>query len=219
MASQDEPQHGAAVSKGDEGETIIELPNGITIRELRQSDIPATVRHGNNQNIWDQLRNRMPHPYTEKDAEWWVDHCQNGETLVRSGNWTAETGSQGPLINTHYAICADDEAVGTIGLVFGEAADVYFRCAELGYWLSEEHWGKGIMSKAVPAFVDWAWRTFGILIRLNAEVHTGNIGSRKCLEKAGLEVEGTKKWAFVKNGVLKDNYYMGALRPDGGTDE
>lgn len=105
------------------------------------------------------------------------------------------------------------EAVGSIGLVFEDPGDIYARNAEVGYWLSESHWDKSIMGIVVPAFVEWTWRTFGILIRLNAHVSATNVGSRRCLEKAGFREEGRKKWGFVKNGVLNDEVLLGCLRP------
>ncbi len=69
------------------------------------------------------------------------------------------------------------------------------------------------MSVAVPAFVDWAWRTFGRLVRIDGEVHETNVGSRRCLEKAGLAIEGRRTMAFVKNGVFGNVLLLGMLRP------
>ena len=70
------------------------------------------------------------------------------------------------------------------------------------------------MGVVVPAFVDWGWKTFGMLVRMDAEVHAWNSGSQKCLEKAGFLVEGKKRFAFVKNGVLGDSVVLGMIRPD-----
>jgi RimJ/RimL family protein N-acetyltransferase len=192
---------------------ILTLPNNITVRRYRYNDIAAISKHANNKNIWDRIRNRMPHPYLEEHAKIWIDTTNATENKRPSGPWTPETGAQGPLIPTNYAIVVNDEACGSIGLDFGDMSEIYFRCAEIGYWLGEEHWGKGVMSAVVPAFVDWGWRTFGILIRMNGEVYAGNAGSQKCLEKAGFVIEGRKKWAGVKNGVLGDEVLLGMLRP------
>ena len=194
---------------------IVQLPNGIGVRRYRQSDVTSLSRHGNNKKIWNNLRNRMPNPYLEEHAKWWIDRTNDPSNFVPSGPWTAETSSQGPLIPSNYTVTIDDEAVGSIGLEFGDASDVYARTAEIGYWLGEEHWGKGVMSKVVPAFVEWTWGTFGILVRLNAETYERNMGSRRCLEKAGFEVEGRRRWAFLKNGVIGNDAFMGALRPGG----
>lgn len=130
---------------------------------------------------------------------------------MRSGPWTAETGSQGPALPANYVITLDDEAIGGIGLTFG--GDVYFRSAELGYWLSEQHWRKGIMAKVVPAFVKWTWATFDILIRLDGETAEDNVGSAALLKSAGFELEGRRPNMICKMGELRTALIWGALRP------
>ena len=71
---------------------------------------------------------------------------------------------------TRYAICKDDEVIGGLGLNFME--DVTLRTARFGYWLGEDFWGQGIMSKVAPVYLDGAWKTFGRLIRVEG---TGEI--------------------------------------------
>lgn len=204
----------STVSPGNPGsDVILSLPKNIVLRQYRNTDVPSISRHANNKRIWNNLRNRMPHPYTEEAAQKWIDICRAPENQRASGEWTPEDGAQGPLLPGNYTIVIGDEACGSIGLDWNDPTDICFRNAEIGYWLSEEHWGKGYMSIIVPAFVDWAWRTFGFLIRINAEVSAGNVGSRKCLEKAGLVVEGRRKMAFVKNGALHDEVLLGMVRP------
>lgn len=212
MASQDQVPPTAPSTSTNESDVIVKLPEGITIRRLRQSDVPSMCRHANNKKVWNNVRNRMPHPYTEESAKSWIDHNNDPTAHVRCGPWTMETGSQGPPIPRAYTIAINDEAVGSIGLEFGALEDVYARTAEIGYWIGEEYWGKGIMSAVVPAFVDWTWNTFGILVRLNAEVYERNIGSRRCLEKAGFEFEGIKKCAYMKNGLIGNAVVLGAIR-------
>lgn len=65
----------------------------------------------------------------------------------------------------------------------------------------------------VPAFVDWSWRTFGILARINAEVAEGNLASAKLLQKSGLKLEGRRERQICKGGVFKNALMFGALRP------
>lgn len=91
--------------------------------------------------------------------------------------------------------------------------DVYFRTAEIGYWLGEDHWGKSVMSTVVPAFVLWAWDTFGILLRINSETYGENIASVSVLKKAGFEFEGRRPNGAYKNGTCHDLLMYGALRP------
>jgi RimJ/RimL family protein N-acetyltransferase len=91
--------------------------------------------------------------------------------------------------------------------------DIYFRTGELGYWIGEEHWGRGIMSRVIPAFVEWTWSTFGILVRLNGLVTESNAGSSRLLEKAGFVLEGRREDAICKNGHICAELMYGALRP------
>lgn len=194
---------------------ILSLPPNVTIRPYHTSDAPSISRAGNSKAVWNNLRNRMPHPYLESNALQWISHCNDPTNAVATGPWDPRTGSgTEPKIPTHYTIAIADQAVGAIGLEFGDTADVYARCAELGYWLSQDYWGQGIMRAVVPAFVEWSWRTFGILVRLNAEVDTGNVGSMRCLERAGLKVEGRREKAVLKNGVLRDVVLMGMVRAE-----
>lgn len=213
MASQLPDTKSTTYTANEGNDVILTVPNNIIVRRYRTTDAQSLARHGNNKRIWDNLRNRMPHPYAASDAAAWVSQHQNPDNWTASGPWTPESGSTGPAIPTNYTIAINDEAVGSIGLELGAESDIYARNAELGYWLSEEHWGKGVMGLVVPAFVQWTWKTFGRLIRLNAEVNARNMGSRMCLEKAGFVVEGRKKWGFVKNGVLGDEVLLGMLRP------
>lgn len=157
----------------------------------------------------------MPHPYTEEHAKSWAEQCMDPSDFVKSGPWTAETGGQGPATPTHYVITVNDEAVGSIALEFCDPKNIYARSAELGYWLGEEYWGKGVMRAVVPVFTQWAWRTFGMLIRLDSPVHEKNAASRKCLERAGFVYEGTRRRAIVKNGVVADEIMLGMVRPGG----
>ena len=204
----DTAEHGTTASTS---KTILQLPNGIAIREWRHTDIIPMSYHADSKKIWNNLRNRMPHPYTEADAERWINFCHDTEHHIHSGKWTPETGSQGPALATDYAVTRNDEAIGSIGLDFKD--DIYFRTAEIGYWLGEDYWGRGIMSKVVPAFVDWTFQTFGILIRLNAETYEKNVASGKVLEKAGFRFEGRRPDMVCKDGVTGAELMWGALRP------
>ncbi|KAH9827643.1 N-acetyltransferase [Teratosphaeria destructans] len=192
-------------------ETVLKLGNGIAVRGWRSSDACSSSKHLNNVNVWNNLRNRIPHPYTEEHAQSWINFCQDKANHVKSGPWSPETGSQGPVVCPFFAITVNNEAVGGIGLEMKD--DIYFRTGELGYWLGEEQWGKGIMSKVVPAVVDWCWRTFGILVRISAEVREDNVASRKLLEKAGFQYEGRRPDLICKNGILAAELMFGALRP------
>ncbi|KAK5136856.1 hypothetical protein LTR08_001778 [Meristemomyces frigidus] len=190
---------------------LLQLPRGIALRGLRHSDAPSLARHATSKEVWDNLRNRMAHPYTEADATTWINFTLDTSNHVRSGKWTPEHGSEGPALLTGYAITIDDEVVGSIGPKFGD--DIYIRTAEIGYWLGVEHWGKGVMTSVVPAFLAWAWETFGILVRVNAETYESNAASGKVLQKAGFKFEGRQPDMCYKNGVVGAALMWGALRP------
>ena len=194
---------------------ILTFPTrNILVRPYSLShDAPSISAAANNLAIWNNLRNRIPYPYTEDHARSWMQHALS--TTVATGPYDPATNrGTGPEMTTHFTIVVDGQAVGSVGLEFGDAAEVYCRTAELGYWLGEPYWGKGIMGLVVPAFVEWCWSNWGTLVRLNAEVDAVNAGSRRCLERAGLVVEGRREKAILKNSVLKDVFFMGMVRPD-----
>src|SRR5215212_6414485 len=114
----------------------------FSIRNWRRGDKQSLARHANNRKIWRNLRDLFPHPYTLADAQSWIDRASN------------ET----PAVN--FAIAAEGEAVGGIGIVL--QADVFRRSAEIGYWLGEEFWGRGIMTDALRAMTEYAFSNFDL---------------------------------------------------------
>nr|POE65867.1 putative n-acetyltransferase yoaa [Quercus suber] len=192
-------------------DVIVELADKLSIRRYRTSDVPAMARHGNNIKIWNNLRNRFPHPYSEADAVEWIGLISSAAKAVKAGPWTPEGGALGPALPTSYAIAWNDDFIGSIGLEFG--GDIYFRTAELGYWIGEEFWGRGIMSQVVEGFVPWVWSTFGVLVRLNVETNERNEGSKRVLSKAGFQNEGFRPNMVTKNGITQGVFMWGLLRP------
>jgi len=156
-----------------------------TIRSWRLDDAVPLAKHANNRKIWLGLRDLFPHPYTIDDAN---------EFLRR------ELRTQ-PI--TNFSIDIDGLAVGGIGIRIGE--DVYRHTAELGYWLSEDFWGHGITSEAVPAFSNYCFENFP-LHRIYAEPYANNPASARVLEKAGFVLEGR-----LKNNVFKDGQILDSL--------
>ena len=112
-----------------------------TIRNWRLDDAESLAKHANNRNVWLTLRDRFPHPYTIKDAKEFLERATTNEGREKV-----------------YCIEVDGAAVGGIGLIMGE--DVYRYTAEFGYWLSEGFWGRGVMTEAVTAFVDYCFVNF-----------------------------------------------------------
>ena len=161
------------------------------IRPWRSGDKAALVKHADNRRIWLNLRDIFPYPYTAKDADVWLAHVAE----------------QDPV--TSLAIEAGGEAVGGIGLLLG--GDVHRLSAEIGYWLGEGVWGRGIATAALRAFTPWAFATFG-LERIWAGVFSTNPASMRVLEKAGYVREAVLRSAVVKDGALLDQVIYATLR-------
>jgi [ribosomal protein S5]-alanine N-acetyltransferase len=151
----------------------------MEIRRLRQGDEEALVANANDRDVWRNLRDRFPHPYDLGDAAWWI---------ANSGD-------------THFGIEVDGAIAGCIG--FDRDEDVFFRGAEIGYWLGRRHWGRGIASAAVAKVTDQVFATTDI-VRLYAGVFAWNPASARVLEKSGYVLEGRKKSAVFKDGQLID---------------
>jgi [ribosomal protein S5]-alanine N-acetyltransferase len=162
-----------------------------TLRPWRRGDEASLVRYANNRNISRNLRDRFPYPYTAADADAWI------------GRVSAES----PPCN--FAIVVDGAAVGGIGLERGE--DVFRRSAEVGYWLGEPFWGRGIATEAVRAVTAYAFATFD-LCRLQAHVFAWNPASMRVLEKAGYTFESRARLAVTKEGRTIDRVEYALIR-------
>jgi len=163
----------------------------VLIRQWTANDLDSLVLHANNINIWNNLRNYFPHPYTAAAAK----------------DWLEKNVGASPAIN--FAIDLDGEAIGGIGLILN--SDVYVMSAEIGYWIGEAYWGKGIATEAIRQMAEYSFYYFDI-IRLYAEVFEHNKASMRALEKNGFYLEGVRRKAVLKNGVLMDDYIWVKLR-------
>lgn len=163
----------------------------VTIRRWKHEDLSSLVFHANNINVWNNVRNYFPHPYTEENGKAWLDKVVEPE----------------PVINM--AIDVDGEAVGGIGLILN--GDVYIKSAEIGYWLGESFWGKGVTTEAVRQMTEYVFYYFD-LVRLYAEVFENNKASMRVLEKNGFYLEGVRRKAVFKNEKLMDDYIWVKLR-------
>lgn len=136
------------------------------------------------------LSDRLPFPYTEQDAEWWLNLVREHEE--KDGIFRA--------------IVVDGEIKGNISVE--QKADVYRKDAELGYMLVTEEWSKGIMTEAVRQICDIAFSKLDI-IRITGLVYEPNIASRRVIEKNNFLLEGIMKAAVVKNNNIYDLYIYG----------
>ena len=153
------------------------------LRKWGNSDLENLVEHANNLNIAKWLTNQFPFPYTNEDGK-------NYLNLIEKDNPTKV-----------FAIEVEGKAVGSIGIF--PQSDIHKKSAEIGYWLSEQYWRNGIMSKAVQEVVKYGFETFDI-VRIFARPFSTNIGSQKVLEKAGFELEARLKQALYKNSEYLD---------------
>jgi RimJ/RimL family protein N-acetyltransferase len=150
-------------------------------------------RYANNRKIWANLRDAFPHPYTLEDAQ----------------NFLRRVMSEKP--NTAFAIATPSEAIGCIGLQMGR--DVHHKTAELGYWLGEPFWSRGIMTEAVAALTPCAFGMFG-LQRIYAEPFANNRASARVLEKAGFVCEGRLRGSIFKDNQRLDSLLYARVRED-----
>jgi len=165
----------------------------ISLRAWATSDIDNLVKHANNPNIAKNMTNAFPHPYTQ----------EAGLAFITMAN------SKKPL--SIFALCLNNEAIGGIGM--HPQQDIHEKCAELGYWLAEPFWGKGIASKAVLKMIDFSFLNFDI-VRLYARPFSSNIGSQKVLEKCGFKLEARLKKSIFKNGVYMDELIYSIVKDE-----
>jgi RimJ/RimL family protein N-acetyltransferase len=156
----------------------------LSLRPFRSGDEADLVRHANNPNVTRHLRERFPQPYTWQAAEEWIAHAQ------------FET----PPLNL--AITLDDRLIGAIGLAPG--TDSRRVSAEVGYWLGQEYWGRGIATRALAEIASYAFANLPELNRLFSYVDEGHVASIRVLEKNGFRLEGRLIGASIKNGELRD---------------
>jgi [ribosomal protein S5]-alanine N-acetyltransferase len=164
----------------------------VIIRQWTLSDLDNLVQYANNINIWNNLRNYFPFPYTEEQGKSWLEKNIGTE----------------PVIN--FAIDLDGRAIGGIGIILN--SDVYVMSAEIGYWIAEPFWGQGIATEAIRQMLEYVFYYFDI-VRIYAEVFENNKASMRALEKNGFYLEGVRRKAVLKNGSLMDDYIWVKLRP------
>ena len=163
------------------------------IRSYEINDQNALMKYANNDKISINLRDSFPYPYTEKEAQAWISAAIN----------------QNPELN--FAIANSDELIGGIGLLL--QPDVYRFSAEIGYWLAEPFWGKGIASLTLLALSKYAFELYD-LNRIFAGVFQGNGASMRVLEKSGFKLEGRLRNAVYKENRFKDQLMYSILRED-----
>ena len=162
------------------------------IRWWSRADVAALVKYANNRKIWLNMRDAFPNPYTETSAVEFLEMV----------------GRQSPT--TFFAIATQEEAIGDIGISLNQ--DVHRLTAEMGYWLGEPYWGKGLMTEVVAKFTEYAFEFFQ-LVRIYAEPYASNLNSCRVLEKAGYVLEGRLRSSVIKDGHILDQLLYARTRP------
>ena len=153
----------------------------IELRELTEDDKAQLIVHLNNENVVRFLSSRIPSPYTKDDAHWWINEGSKTE-IVR-------------------AISFNEIFVGVIG-VRRDTLEKSHR-GEIGYWLGQPFWGKGIATASIGLMCQIIFRKTDI-VQLYAPVFSPNEGSKKALIKNGFELEGVITKGILKNGAYYD---------------
>ena len=155
-----------------------------TIRDWRMTDAESLAKHANNRRISINLRDRFPYPYRIEDARSFIERTMSDQS------------------EKNFCIEINGASVGGIGIRVGE--DIFRHTAELGYWLGEEFWGRGVMTEAVSAFVGYSFEEFS-LYRIFAKAFSNNPASARVLEKAGFDFEGRLRKNVIKDGRILDS--------------
>lgn len=161
----------------------------IHLREYQQNDIDSIVTLANNKKVAQYLSDTFPHPYTQKDAEWWITTgCKKGINLAIEWN---------------------GQYVGGVGAVPREGEKRY--TAVVGYWVGEPFWGKGITHQALVQLTQNIFANTDI-VRLEASVYHPNHASMRVLEKAGYWQEAILEQAIYKNGEFYNEHIFIKLK-------
>jgi RimJ/RimL family protein N-acetyltransferase len=169
----------------------LQLPS-CTIRRWAESDAEALQRNANNREVSIHLRDRFPYPYGIEQARTFL-------------GWVTRQASP-----TVWAIEVNGEAAGGIGVELH--TDVERVSAEIGYWLGQPHWGRGIATEALRAVTSEAFKRFEIT-RLYAVPFADHLASVRVLEKCGYVREGLMRQSAIKEGKIRDQLLFATYKP------
>src|SRR4030095_2175480 len=155
----------------------------ISLRAWTIKDLDKLVLYANNKKIFDNLTDAFPYPYTREDGIKFIE----------------TTSTESPI--KVLAVIFNDEAIGSIG-IFPDV-DVHRKNAQIGYWIAEPFWGRGIGTEAILHIVDYGFKTFDIE-RIYALAYGRNKASQRVLEKAGFKIEAKLEKTIFKNNEFLD---------------
>ena len=165
----------------------------VVLRRLCKDDADALVQYGDNRSIWRNLRDAFPSPYTLDAARDWI-----------------ETSTTVDEFRYSFAIAIDGEVTGMVGVI--PKSEVHCKTAELGYWIGEPFWGRGLVTEAVGLICQFAFSELGVA-RVEAYVYEWNPASGRVLEKNGFELEGRQRKSVFKDGELIDQFVYAKVSP------
>ena len=152
----------------------------LTFRKFEASDVQFLVTWLNNEDITRYLSSRLPKPYSESDAVWWINQGCNEDHIG-------------------FVIELDGKPCGSIGVYLQQDKHV----AEIGYWITKGNWGQGIATEAVRQFVDYVFLNTPVSRIINP-VTKENTASIRVMQKAGFVQEKTMSNAVQHQGKWFD---------------
>lgn len=165
------------------------MENIVNLRKLSIDDKVILSKLANNKKIWNNMRDIFPHPYTLDDAKNFINIFSKEDLQLT------------------FAIEFNKKFVGIISFI--HQIDIYRKSAEIGFWIGEEFWGKGIATTSIKKMIDYAEISLDIN-RIFARVFAHNIGSMRALKKNGFIEEGISIDSIYKNGTFfnSHNFYL-----------
>jgi len=165
----------------------------VSVRKWQAGDEEELATQANNIKIYNNVLDQFPNPYTFEEALKWIKYSSRIDPPE------------------HMAIIVAGKVAGGIGIKRKE--DVYRKTMEIGYFLGESYWGKGIMTLAVKQFVNHMFSSFDIN-RIIAPVFDFNIASQRVLEKVGFRKEAVMIKSVIKNNVYRNEIIYALLREE-----
>ncbi|MDP2721538.1 MAG: GNAT family protein [Bacteroidales bacterium] len=165
----------------------------IRLRKWEMSDLESLITYANNANIANNLTDVFPHPYTKADGECFITMVQEDDPVKV------------------FAIEIDGKACGAIGIF--PQPDIHKKNAEMGYWLAEPFWGKGIMTKLIGEMIAYGFTTWDI-DRIFARPFGSNLASQQILRKNGMKLEARLDQTLWKNNRYEDELIFAIRRND-----
>ena len=166
----------------------------ITFKDWAISDAEKLASIGDNCNIFNNMSDGFPNPYTVDKAVIYINNVhKNSNACTR-------------------AIILNDSIIGNISVFYMD--DIYKGNGRLAYFLEEKYWGKGIMTLAISMFCEYVFSSNKDIQRIFADPFESNIGSRKVLEKCGFKLEGVLRKNVIKNSIRQNSYLYSLLRDE-----